>query len=217
MSQNTARAIAICNEALTLLGHSAIHDFEGRTPASEACERVYGVVLGQLLDAYDWRFAMRQQKLTRLAGAPTDGFTYRHQLPNDRDGDPARYYSDLHGSFVVDSAVFSDAVHSDHEDLWCDYVKAGALTGNFRNLLVRALAADLALSLCDDRGVYDRFRREAYGTPSEGGRGGLFKTAISNDARGAKPRSVLKMGTGPLVEAHLGRGLRRHPLDYYRG
>jgi hypothetical protein len=196
--------ISICNDALMLVAHPSIHDFEGETPASEVCARLYPLVLGRLLGAYPWRFAMHQARLTRLAVNPETNYRFAHALPAQRDGTPRRFYQDAGGSPLGDFAIFGDAVHTNSETVLCDYVKAGGLTGPFRDLLVRAMASDLALSLCDDRGMRDRFHADAYGTPREGGRGGLFKTAMGSDAQGAENRAAFRIGGGPLIDAHQG-------------
>lgn len=209
MTTQTAKEIAIVNDALALLGHSTIHDFEGKTPASNICARLYALVLGQLISDYPWRFAMRQAQLTRITAAPVHKWKYAYQLPTDRDGTPRRFYRDLHGTPIADSEIYSDNVMTDEETVYCDYIKQGGLTGAFRNLLVRALAADLAISLMDDRGLRDRFHQDAYGPPSGGGKGGLWKTAASSDSAGSAPRSTMKIASGPLVDAHLGNGRSR--------
>lgn len=202
--------ISICNDALMLVAHPSIHDFNGETPASEVCARLYPLVLGRLLGSYPWRFAMHQAQLTRLANDPVTNYNYAHALPLPRDGTPRRFYQDVHGSPLGDFAVFGDQVHTNCALVFCDYVKAGGLTGPFRDLLVRALSADLALSLCDDRGMRDRYHADAYGTAREGGRGGLFKTAIGGDAQGAEARAAFQIGGGPLVDAHRGHDSRAH-------
>ena len=193
--------ISIINDALTLVGHPAIHDLTGSIPASEQAARLYPLVLDQLLDSYPWRFAMRQAQLTRLTEKPKVNYTSAHKLPQDRDGTPRRFYSDTSGTVITDWVIYEDAVQTHSEVVYCDYVKKGGLTGTFRHLLVNALAASFAISLCDDRGLHDRYHQTAFGTPQEGGRGGLFKSAISTDAGGAQTRAVFTYASGPLVDA----------------
>jgi len=209
MAQTSANEISVVNDALALVGHDAISAFDGLTPASEVSERLFNLVLGRLLSAYPWRFAIQQKQLARNGDVTPVGWDYAHALPVDRDGIPRRYYANAHGSIIGDWEIFGDNVLTDHEIVYCDYVTSRAYAGTFRDLLVRALAADLAISLCDDRGLKDRYQSEAFGTPREGGRGGLFKTAISTDAAGAGPRQAFTIGRGPLVDAHNGQSSHR--------
>jgi len=198
---NDANVISVINDALALIGHPAIHDLTGKTPGSEKGARLYALVFASILAAYPWRFAMMQKQLSRLSADPLTKWDHAYQLPADRGAVPRRYYSDVNGSVIGQWEIYGETVHTNTDTVYCDYVKPGAMSGPFRNLLVRALASDLALSLSDDRTVRDTFRREAYGTPRQNGRGGLFQQTMSQDAQGAEQRSVIKIGRGPLVEA----------------
>ena len=213
MSSVANLEIEIVNDALALVGHGSIHNFDGDSPASETAERLFPLVLNRLLDSYPWRFAMRHIQLAQLSEAAPAGWKYRHKLPPSRDGVPRRYYQTSAGSTLSEWEIFGDDVCSNASVVYCDYVDAGGLTGTFRDLLVRALAADFAIALCDDRGLKDRYQQEAFGSPAMGGRGGLFKTAISNDAQGAGPRQAFSIGRGPLIDAHNGVGMRGRRRD----
>lgn len=204
MTSLRANDLVIANEALALIGHDPIPNFEGKTPASEKTARLYPLVLGRLLDGYAWRFALRALELTRLSALAAPGYLYVHALPNDAAGYPARVYQSADGLASSRWAVYEDGLHSCHERVWIDYVRAGAVSGTFRNLFVRALAADLSLSISDDRTIRDRLYSEAFGPPSQNGKGGLFQMAMSEDSHSAPTRNVLDAAPGPLVEASLG-------------
>jgi hypothetical protein len=193
--------IDIINDALALVGHPAIHDLNGDSPASEAAARLFPAMMSQLISAYSWRFSMKQRQLVQNLTKPLAKYGFSHVLPADRDGVPRRFYSDTMGTVIKDWEIYTANVHTNSSVVYCDYLKQGALTGPFRNVIVRGLAADFAMPLCDDKGMRDRFHNETFGTSREGGKGGLMGAAMAADAQGAEARTLLDIDPGPLVEA----------------
>ena len=75
----------------------------------------------------------------------------------------------------------------------------------FRELVVVAFAEDLA-RLVMNRRLAEEMHAQAFGTPSENGRGGLFAAALEEDGRAAPQRTLGYDDAGPLVEARFGGG-----------
>ena len=71
--------------------------------------------------------------------------------------------------------------------------------GDFRELFTVALMAELALSIREDRPLRNELYRQAWGTPQEGGRGGLFGAALDNDSQ-AIPSTIVGGGYNPLID-----------------
>mgnify|MGYP000361403621 CR=1 FL=1 len=71
--------------------------------------------------------------------------------------------------------------------------------GDFREAFVTALMAELALSVREDRSLFDRLYVKAFGTPQQMGVGGLYGTALEQDAQGV-PSTVVGGGYNPLID-----------------
>jgi len=82
MAGNTS-AIQISSNALILIGHPPIASFEEPGAGAIAAANLYEQSYRNMLTMYRWRFASKRAELARLTEAPTNGFQYQYQLPND--------------------------------------------------------------------------------------------------------------------------------------
>ena len=73
----------VANEALTLLGETAITSLSENTDRARALDRLYVPTLDQALRAHDWNFARMRAILGRLTAVPAFGYAYMYQLPQD--------------------------------------------------------------------------------------------------------------------------------------
>jgi hypothetical protein len=157
-----ATDIDICNRALTKAGADVISSFDDETGEGTAAAQEYEGMLRAALVAYPWRFACKQQKLTKLDDAPLSRFACAYQVPPDS----------LHMRAVVDSAgravrfeLYEDRILTDYDgDIWADYTFRPE-TAKFPPLFINALVFDLAASfkqaLADDQKVAQALRQEA--------------------------------------------------------
>ena len=201
----TAAAVALCNEALRLLGEASIASFEEGTDLANSCSTIYQTTISGLIAAHPWRFSMRKQQLSRQATAPLTGWRYAHQLPPDMVVLRALFASAAAGAPpVTDFDRFDRDVLSAQPDLWADYqvlTEPPSWPPLFRTLARYALAADLAVPVTGSLTAADAFFRRAYGGPAEAGNGGAMRVARTAEAQQQTHPIIRDV---PLIRARLG-------------
>ncbi|WP_343561724.1 hypothetical protein [Kiloniella sp. b19] len=102
--------VALCNDALLLLGDKIITDLNENTPQARACKTVYDGALRTLLVSWPWGCAIRRALLPQSAEQSAFGTSNAYlRLPDDlkllpltengeRDGEPVPY--SIEGRFV---------------------------------------------------------------------------------------------------------------------
>lgn len=157
-----ASVIDICNLALANLGEqaniSSIDPPEG-SPHAERCAQFYPIALDSLLEAYDWRFAMRRSALTAyVENDRTDVWKFRYALPAECLRITGVHFPDLRDpepDLVKDMldyeiALASDggmSLYSDVEGAVCTFimkVDSQAFPASFVSALSWKLSAMLA-------------------------------------------------------------------------
>lgn len=141
----------ICNAALQLVKNSkSITSLEQGTKEANACAVIYGELRDALLEMHNWKFASKRVKLGQNATAPTFGWTYAYERPNDF----IRVVTVHRGSAGTDSVPYSiegTAIYSDAADLYLHYVyrvtDPNAMSATFRTALSKLLASRLAVAL----------------------------------------------------------------------
>ena len=79
----TTSQVSLCNAALIKLGEKTIMTLADNNDRASACAERYDNVLGQVLRAHPWNFAIARQTLAQLSTAPDFEFSYEYQLPTD--------------------------------------------------------------------------------------------------------------------------------------
>lgn len=197
-------AISICAAALRLIGAEAIASFDEGTPAADACARLYPGLRDALLAVHRWNFATAAAQLARLA-EPPQGWRAAFALPPDLLT-VIGVYADGEMRAPLNRFDWRDAtVATDTDALWCLYLRRvpeAAWRAPFALLVRYALAAELAMPITEKQAVAEYWHVKAFGTPSEGGRGGQFRVAASADAREGP---TLMLPPGGLALARTGR------------
>lgn len=201
----TAAAVALCNQALRLLGEASIGAFDEGTDLAESCSTLYADTVKALLTGTPWRFTLHKVQLARLADPPPGEWTYQHALPTDRLVVRQLFPGDeRHLRSVDDYELFGDRVYSDQLELWCDYQRdrdPDTWPTYFRLLVRYALAADLAVAVTGSTSQADYWHRRAFGGPAEAGAGGQMRVARTLDAQQQPPQRIEDF---PLVSARFG-------------
>ena len=89
--------------------------------------------------------------------------------------------------------IFGDQLYTNLETVYIDYQTSVAeerMPAYFVRLLRTVLAAELGLVVTDQISKADYFNSLSFGTPSENGRGGLFREAMNVDSRGNSPQVI---------------------------
>ncbi len=199
--------IDIIDAALASIGAKALQS-EAARGAPERL-REYETLLSGLL-SHPYYFSTRTRQLARLAGAAPLHWSYRYGLPADMLGGPRAAYDrpDCRVPFHDFDLTASDTsgqpaelvTHADA--VWLRYtinILPQFWPGYFRQAFTRALAAQYALSVREDTVLHREIKLDAYGSPAEGGGGGLIGRAQSLDAQ-AKPAPSLALGANPLID-----------------
>jgi len=200
-TQDTLKTV---NEALARLGSAPIAALDEETPKAAKVAQIYPTVVGAAFACHRWNWARRTARLDRLAVTPETGWRYAYALPGDRIGEPVKVMLNPRApDYLLRAfALEGDELHADELAVWATFVRSvepEQWPALFRAAIVVALAADLAVPLTHDVTLKQQLAQDAWGTPSEGGRGGLMGRAMAVDAS-AQPGSTV-LARDPLTDA----------------
>lgn len=198
-------ALPLTNAALRLLGEASLTSFGEGTDLAESCNAVYGPTVLALQAGYPWRFTLVKRRLARLSEAPLGEWAYAHALPPDSMNLRALFPSAAARRTVDAYEIFeTNRVFSNTPDLWADIQRdsdPASWPPMFHKLAVHALASDLAVAVTGSATLSDVHRRIAFGTPQEGGEGGLSRQVRRLDSQQQPPQQVTDF---PLLAARMG-------------
>lgn len=207
MSSLADNEVAICNQALALIGIPAIQSLADTDDVSATCDTIYETQARVCLAKRTWRFASKKLQLTKSGEVtPVGEYPYAYGLPGDlvggishifdTDADGARPYKNFE--------IFEGYIYTDAEYCYVDYKIRPEETEwpeYFIDYFVAHLAHRLAEILTDDTEKSDRAYRLAYGMPSDDGMGGLYREARRQDSQQQPSSGVQDF---PLVDARFG-------------
>jgi hypothetical protein len=175
--------IDICSRALTRLGESPISSFDDGSDAATICSNNYAPLKEFILEAHNWYAARVRKKLTKSSDTPANEWRYQYPMPSDllalravydtaATGSPAPYKRwELMGGFI----------QTDADPIWIEYtteITEGDMPAYMTELLVVALAAEIAMAVTDQANSADRWARAAWGSSgAKGDNGGMFRRA----------------------------------------
>jgi hypothetical protein len=203
----SAADVALCNEALRMLGEFGITAFDEGTDQAQTLNLIYDSTRRFLLTAHPWRFTLAKQRLARLAETPVSEWTFIHALPAGMLALRALFPTGAAGAAPVrEFEIYGTRVLSHREDLWADYqVDADPSTWPpfFRALARTAMAAECAMAVGAGMSAADLLHRRAFGSPFEMMNGGLMGVARRLDSQQQPPQALRDF---PLITARFGRG-----------
>jgi len=146
--------VEICNSALVKCGEERISSLDDPGKAARTCKRQYPLKRDQLLEDYNWTFAIARAELAPDATPPAFGFDARFLLPHDclrflglfdENAGPTNYSGTniahkIEGRYLL----FSDTVAP------IFYIKKVTNVQEFSPSFVEALATLLAADICYD-------------------------------------------------------------------
>tara|TARA_R100000353_G_scaffold73474_1_gene56158 strand:+ start:607 stop:1230 length:624 start_codon:yes stop_codon:yes gene_type:complete len=112
--------IDICARALVMIGANPITSFADGTTESTVASNLYQDTVKNTLSSYRWRFASKQQQLSRLTDTPDHKWDSAYQLPADLVGLHGVFVNDMpikferYGDMVYNDAVSTDKVYADY-------------------------------------------------------------------------------------------------------
>lgn len=164
---------------------------------------IFDAVRDDLLSRYPWSFATVTRRLARLTAVPAAHWSYYYQLPVDMLGAPRGVYvgADCHQPFTG-FELTENRLATNAEEVWLEYLKRAEITiwpGYFVELVTMAVMAEFALSIREERALYNALQEACYGPPSMLGEGGRLGIAKGIDAQ-SKPSLVVAEGVNILVD-----------------
>jgi hypothetical protein len=181
--------VEICANALVRLGAQPIQSFSDGTDVATFCETIYNQKKKYLLSSYPWRFSMKYLQLSRDSAAPTAQWSYQYTMPADRiqSGMPAVYTSsDVGAGSIRSFEIIGNKLMTDETEIWVQYqydVDESLWPEYFTELMIMVMKVELAQLVTDNTQLYQETKLEVYGTPSEGGFGGLVNITRNLDSR----------------------------------
>lgn len=182
--------VSVCSAALISLGASKITSLRDTDDVSVACNSLYPNLKNSLLSSYQWSWSLKKRKLTKISTDPLTEWDNAFFLPNDmlsgvlavfettgNTERPIRYGWEVYGNQLFTNL---DTVYIDYQAT----VSESKMPPYFIRLLQLAMAAELAIVITDQQAKAESFRAQAFGSPSENGRGGEMRKAMNIDGRG---------------------------------
>lgn len=205
-------SVDVASQALARLGEPSISSFEEDSDTAEKVNSLYEPTILQLLSSHDWGFATRRRALVEdAAGLPVNEWRRAFLMPalrTDRIGKPLSVFNStsVNAPQVFEYEIEGKWVFTNYTTIVLEYiwrVPESQWPGYFHTLAIEALAATLALPVTENASKDELHRKNAYGNPSDLGRGGLFRTATEADAIGNPTRSLLD-DHDPMAAARFG-------------
>lgn len=181
--------ISICARALMNLGSQPINSFDTPGDTAKFLKLAYPEIRASVIGSYAWECFKVQKELTRTAETPS-GFKYAFVAPGEMQSAPiALYWSDQPWVRATSGfEVRGNRVLANYERVWMAYTALrpeGEWPAWFAELMVGAVAAEIAFMVTDQQNVKDYWEQKTYGTPSENRLGGLMGQAMILDAQGS--------------------------------
>jgi len=206
--------IDVISQALARLGEPAITTITGSdlTDTEEKCAQLYAPTIRALLGMHDWSFASKRAALSvDGAATPINEWTYAYLLPSlqtERLGKPRAVYNStaVHAPKFFDYEIEQKWLLTNATTIVIEYtylVPESLWPGYFQAFVIEALAATLALPVTENASKEEWHQLKAFGTASDGGRGGLYGMARSADAMGDPTVSLLD-DDDPMAAARFG-------------
>lgn len=191
--------VAVCAQALVLLGEQPISGFDDGTDAAVTCDEVYrGGGDGEpglrkhLLTVYPWKFTNKYAQLSLDATPPVMEWEFRFILPPDMMNGPLEVKpSELARAMDVGQyEIFPGYLHANINVAWAQYQvdkPESTWPQFFVQFAIAALAAALAIPITGAESLETKFHKRAWGRENENQQGGLFGTAKRTDSRRDPP------------------------------
>ncbi len=202
--------IDIVNQAMARLGAEPLQTLEDVVPGAQAASLIYDQVVSVLIGCYPWPFASQMFSLPITPTTPLDGFARAFALPAERLGDPIGLHADPKepGRQETRYRLIGEEVWSDQAALWATCLVLSPpyrWTPGFAEAVILSLAGELALPITGDEGKREMFLRAAYGTPSEGHRGGALGRAMQMAGR-AQSAARVPLSDNQMTNSWRGNG-----------
>lgn len=185
--------IDLIADSLIILGEAPISDLDDGSDVSQIINSTYPAFKYHILSAYDWTFARKQRLLARKTDTPIFGYDYIYQLPTDFFR-VINVYGDSSAESTVDNySIKADGLYTNEEKIYIDYISNVSeedFPPYFLQFYTYAYAEKICFSLTERADRQQILQNKAYGTASEGWRGGMFAEARNIDAKQEQNQAI---------------------------
>jgi hypothetical protein len=206
--------VTVTNMALAVFGGGAITAFEEGTPLASTCKLVVPRIVDRCQIAQAWRMNHVTRQLERVAfdaetdPQPPNGWRYGYAFPADALRGPHKVSRtrDLRSGAFRDFDIEGRRLFCDLDTVFAAFtirLSPDQWGPTFLDFVVNACAAELCIPVCDDKDHAASLFSKAWGTPREGGRGGLAAKVLDEDVA-TRPGFEPAGDDDPLTAAHLG-------------
>lgn len=197
----------IVNWALSKIGSFATFTIDGEDDLSSQIELTWQRCVDQCFGLTDWTFLKRTFQLDRTTEKPVNGWSYEFALPGGRIGDPLKVMAGKTGREPYRHYDLEGGhLYADIQEIRATlkiYLDPEYWDPGFRSAFTTALAGYLAVPVSHDTDMRDSLLREAFGTPSKEGTGGLFGRLMAQNKAGSPVGHPLA-NADPLTAARHG-------------
>lgn len=191
-------SIDIASQALGLLRANTISSFTDGSNEAEVADLYYEDFAQDILTRYQWSFALKKSQFNGTT-APLNEWRYAHIVPPEA----LRIWAIFRSTDVlikplneyeIVAPTQGREVHSNYERIYGEYTvytDEANWPGYFTHFAVYAFAALIALPVTDDANLAQQMHQMAWGTPSEGEKGGKFAVATGIDAQQMPPHRIV--------------------------
>lgn len=199
----------IINWALTEIGVGPVFSTEDDSELALNIDNTWQRAVDFAFALDDWHWTKQTRKLARQAGTPENGWAYGFDLPNDRIGEATGYFDQvgISGHVCRNFKIEGKTVFANVADLWAEIRVIVAVDDwdvSFRAAFTKYLASELAVPTFQDQALKDRLRADCFGTPSQGGAGGLFGRLMAQNKAAAPIGAQPISENDPLSDARYG-------------
>ena len=193
---NATVAVAICSNALLLLGDDTISSFDEEKLGAKVSKNLYETTLLALFAEYSWNFATKNDVLTKLSAAPSNRWDFAYQLPTDHIRTITTYPTTTYD-------IVGDKLYANEDNLTLDYMyrtDESFFPPLFREALELHLASKFAIPVTENATNAELY----FNLASK-----KFSKAKLVDSQEKTSRGIPAMATMPLRMRHrAGRGSR---------
>ena len=156
-----ASEIEIANSALRKVGADTITSFDQGSPSANFMDDRFDETRNELLRLHYWNFATKRAQLARESTAPAFEYTYFYTRPSDWVRTVRAFDNDA-GTGHFDYREENGKIACNSEQVFLAYIylceDPNAMTADFREALAWRLALDVAPSLANSAGMFDRMQ-----------------------------------------------------------
>lgn len=138
----------IYNNALLKVSKLTVSSPDDRTTQSKTCNALWDQAFRRTLACHNWSSTIKRVALDRLSTAPTTGYEYQYQLPNDCVKVIRAYRSTAHDDFDFEWVTEGNALLSDESVVYIKYVSMPTNTEGLNAHITDVLIWNLAMALC---------------------------------------------------------------------